>query len=163
MMQRGRFARRRHERERGVVLVEFAIIALLLFTLIFGIIEFGWAYTQQLDVRHGAREGARLAAVSYSGSNLTGNAQRAELLAATCDRMDSSDTVFVRFTQSDGDGDGSQSEIGDLVDVEVTAPLDTLTGFFDALLGDITLRSTVTLRSEQTQTWTESTSAEPCP
>ena len=55
--------RGRRPRERGAVLVEFAIISPVLALLLFGVIEFGWAFSQNLDVRHGAREAARLAAV----------------------------------------------------------------------------------------------------
>src|SRR5687767_8678973 len=80
-------------RQRGAILVEFGLIALLLFTLLFGVIEFGWAFYQHLDVRHGAREGARLAAVNYQGS-------RPALLAETCNRMEL-DNASVRFTAID--------------------------------------------------------------
>lgn len=158
-----RRSNRRREGQRGAVLVEFAFIAIILFTLVFGVIEYGYAFFQKLDVRHGAREGARLAAVNYSATNLTGAAQRAELLAATCERMDASDDVQVRFTQLDGDGDGAINEIGDRVVVEVFAPLDTLTGFFDSVLDTVDLSSTVTLRSEQSQTWQSSAVLEECP
>ena len=51
--------------DEGAALVEFALIAPILFLLIFGVIEFGWAFSQNMDVRHGARETARLAAVNY--------------------------------------------------------------------------------------------------
>ena len=46
---------------RAPTAIEFAIAAPLLFLLLFGIIDFGWAFSQNLDVKHAAREGARLA------------------------------------------------------------------------------------------------------
>ena len=80
--------RRRH---RGAVLVEFALVAPLLFVLLFGIIEFGFAFVQWLDVRHGARETARLVAVNYNPNNNVGDPQAQDILAEGCSRMDDSD------------------------------------------------------------------------
>ena len=50
--------------ERGATLIEFAIIALLLFTLLFGIIEFGWILFSYISLTAAVREGVRLAVVS---------------------------------------------------------------------------------------------------
>src|SRR5690606_23570198 len=47
----------------GASVVEFAFLVPLLILLLCGIIEVGWLFTQNLDVRHGAAEAARLAAV----------------------------------------------------------------------------------------------------
>ena len=49
---------------RGVAIVEFAIIAPLLFTLIFGIIEFGFYLYNQEMLTNAAREGARAGIVA---------------------------------------------------------------------------------------------------
>ena len=49
--------------ERGATAVEFAIVALLLFTLIFGIIEFGWLFFGWITLTGAVREGARRAIV----------------------------------------------------------------------------------------------------
>lgn len=55
-------ARRRDE--RGAVAVEFGLLAVLLFTLLFGIIQFGlWFWSWQTGA-HAAREAARVAAVN---------------------------------------------------------------------------------------------------
>ncbi|MES3032393.1 MAG: TadE/TadG family type IV pilus assembly protein [Gemmatimonadota bacterium] len=55
---------RRFGRERdGAAMVEFAIIAPLLFVLIFGIIDFGRAFFLYNNLTNAAREGARLGAV----------------------------------------------------------------------------------------------------
>ncbi len=45
-------------------MVEFAILAPLLFLLVFGIIEFGRAYNAQNTLTHAAREGAREFAIT---------------------------------------------------------------------------------------------------
>lgn len=49
--------------EDGAAAVEFALVATLLFTLLFGILEFGAAYSRLQVFQGAAREGARLAAV----------------------------------------------------------------------------------------------------
>ena len=84
-------ADRYKSRERGANLVEFAILAPLLIMLLFGIIEFAWIFAQNLDVRHGAREGARLAAVNFPAGVNNGGVRTAGNLTAlvneTCGRI----------------------------------------------------------------------------
>lgn len=50
--------RRRRRGERGVALVEFAIVAPLLAVVVFGVIDVGRAYKTQAQLRNAAREGA---------------------------------------------------------------------------------------------------------
>ena len=52
---------KRIRQQRGAVLAETAMTVLALFTLIFGIIEFGRAYSIYQDITDAAREGARYA------------------------------------------------------------------------------------------------------
>ena len=47
----------------GTASVEFALILPLLLALLFGIIEFGFVFKDQLSIQQAAREGARIAAV----------------------------------------------------------------------------------------------------
>lgn len=56
-------SRRRHA-EHGAVAVEFALILPILFALVFGIIDFGFALAQSASLAHGAREGARIGVVN---------------------------------------------------------------------------------------------------
>ncbi|QGG95060.1 TadE/TadG family type IV pilus assembly protein [Actinomarinicola tropica] len=135
--------RRRHD-DRGAVLVEFALAAPFLFLLIFATVDFGWVFGQHLDVRHGAREGARLAAVNYQG----GGDQTDALVAEICSRMDADPTVRVAVTMPEGPGSGGALQ------VTVTRPVSTLTGFVDFALDGRTLSSTVSARIEQDATWT---------
>ena len=58
--------RRLGKNERGAAMVEFAIVALLLFTLIFGIIEFGWLFFGYITFTAAVREGARMAIVGQT-------------------------------------------------------------------------------------------------
>jgi len=58
-----RLVRRLRSDERGASLVEFSIIAMLLFLLIFGLIEFGWIFNGYVTLTSAAQEGARMAIV----------------------------------------------------------------------------------------------------
>lgn len=55
---------RRHKKEKGATLVEFAVVAPLLFLLLFGVIEFARVVSAYTTVWTGAREGARYATTS---------------------------------------------------------------------------------------------------
>lgn len=132
-------------RESGASLVEFALILPLLLSLLFGVIEMAWAFSQMSDVRHGAREGARAAAVDVGTVAAIGQ--------TTCDRMDvispsqNVDVVLTPVASSPSNpGEGS---LGALAQISVSADLKTLTGFFDFMLAGKTLTSTVEFRLEQ--------------
>jgi Flp pilus assembly protein TadG len=148
-------------RDHGASLVEFALIAPLLLLLILGMVEFGWLFAQNLDVRHGAREGARLAAVNFPEgpppNSGTRNAARRDLLIAEiCARMQTPEDAEVIITTG--------GDVGDAATVTVNTPGETLTGFIDFLLPpSLVLTSTVQIRLEQAATYINSSGAEPCP
>jgi Flp pilus assembly protein TadG len=56
--------RRLRRDERGVALVEFALVAPILFLLLFGMLDFGRAFNYWIDSTHLANEGARWAVVN---------------------------------------------------------------------------------------------------
>ena len=56
-------AGQRRTGDDGAAAVEFALISGVLFTLMFGIMQYGLYFLQATAVEHGLREGARLAAV----------------------------------------------------------------------------------------------------
>jgi Flp pilus assembly protein TadG len=99
-------------RDRGASLVEFALVAPMLILLLLGIIEFGFFLGEWNELKHGAHEGARLAAVDDSS-----------LLTNTCDTINLNDnsSVAVTFTRT---GDA----IGDTGTVVVTANVSSLSG-----------------------------------
>ena len=126
-------------REQGASLVEFAVILPLLVMLIFGIIKASWAFAQHNDVRHGAREGARLSAVDHGTLPQIGQ--------EVCDRMDlvyAASSPQVTLTPI-----GSDGNIGGLAAVTVQGNLNTLTGLLDWAFGGIQLQSRVEFRLEQ--------------
>lgn len=59
----GRTRRSMARSDVGASALEFALVAPILLALLFGMIEFGFAFQAQLAVTHAAREGARMAAV----------------------------------------------------------------------------------------------------
>jgi len=139
--------------EKGASLVEFAMVAPFLILLLFGIIEFAWVFATNLDVKHGAREGARITAVNTPD---TGNV---DLAAEICSRMElvGSNTLTSITWASDG-----TPAVGEGVTVTVSTPLTTLTGIMDWAFGGVpTLDSTVEIRIEQPPDWSDGT--ENCP
>src|SRR5688500_6301269 len=69
----------------GAALVEFALMAVLLFTLIFGIISFGLLLSFKQDMTRAAAEGARAGAVAVAVPPQT-RAQAAQAAAETATR-----------------------------------------------------------------------------
>jgi len=149
----------RRGRERGAALVEFALIATPLFLLLFGSIEFGYAFFQLNDVRHGAREGIRLIVVNADvdpdygdlehGSAMTPTEKFAQ---AACERMDERDGVVVQITYQEADPSADADtapEVGDDVVVRTSKPLTQLTMIFDPILRNVVLDETITSRLEQ--------------
>jgi Flp pilus assembly protein TadG len=141
-------------RESGASLIEFALIMPLLLLLLFGIVEFGWLFAQNLDVRHGAREGARLIAVNHPDGALAeapGSRdpdQTDVIVAEICSRMDVAAGAEVTLTSTGG--------VGDPATATVTTPAETLTGFLDwAIPNDLELSSTVEIRMEQYAGWAD--------
>jgi Flp pilus assembly protein TadG len=141
---------KKQDNDRGASLVEFALLAPFLILLLLGIVEFGYFLGEFNDVRHGAREAARAAAVN-SGDNPF-------LKDLTCDAMDLTSNVSVQFT------DGATQSIGDTAIVQVTAAPDSLTGLglIEVFLPN-TLQSTVEFRLEQDSTdWSTDATAASC-
>lgn len=133
--------RKRGRGDRGVALVEFAIIAPLLFLLIFGIMEFGWTFYQLNDVRQGAREAARLAAVNYRTSAVSGSTQTQQIVDEVCNRMEEGSidmTIALNGTT-----------VGDAVAVTIEREYKPLTGFLKSIYNPRSINSTVKTRLEQ--------------
>ncbi|MDH3308244.1 MAG: pilus assembly protein [Acidimicrobiia bacterium] len=140
--------RRRRRDEGGAALVEFAIIAPLLLLLVLGIIEFGWLLGNTLDVRHGAREAARQAAV---------NAGTVGAMATTaCDAMDFSTGQIITFT------DGATGKVGDTATVAVVMPYNSLTNFMNAFM-PANINTQVEIRLEQDSSNWSTGAAPACP
>ena len=142
-------------RERGANLVEFALVAPFLILLLFGIIEFSWLFGQDLTVKHGAREGARLAAVAFGADTTALNAE-------TISRMNvTTGSPTVTFCIKDALVSPGGMDPGDGIEVTVASASTSLTGMFNWVF-PLSLSSTVEIRAEQTPAgyWT---GTGPCP
>lgn len=126
--------------ESGAALVEMAVVLPVFVLMLFGMIEASWAFTQSNDVRHGAREGARLAAVDYGDVSA--------IAAEICDRMDSvGGGVTVTLSAATGTPDpGDQGSIGR---IRVTTTYSSLTGVVDQFFNGRSLSSDIDFILEQ--------------
>ena len=135
--------------DRGASLVEFALLAPFLILLLLGIIEFGFVLAQMNEIRHGAREGARYAAVSrpdYDGGGGVGD--NADVLAVTCDSINlPGTTVSVSLS-----GGTDRLDFGTITVIADSEPLSGF-GLITAVLPD-TLTNEATFRLEQDSGWT---------
>ena len=61
--------RARMGREDGAAAVEMALVLTLLFSLLFGIIWYGWTFTRFLGVTHAAREGVRQLSIGIAAAD----------------------------------------------------------------------------------------------
>lgn len=59
------------KKESGQAMVEFALILPIFIFILFGVIEFGWIFSNQISVTSAAREGAREGIICASESDFT--------------------------------------------------------------------------------------------
>lgn len=136
-----------------------ALVAPFLLLLLFGIIEFAWVFGQNLSVTHGAREGARLAAVDFGDADAI-----ATEVCARIDNVDNISMVIAIDTTKIADpfGDTKLLDVGDEVTVTVTAAAQSITGFMDSYL-PTNLESAVSIRIEQDNPqWAAGTTTKSC-
>lgn len=145
--------------ERGAAMVEFAVVLPLLLLFLFAIVEFGWGFTQHLDVRHGARETARLTAVNVNPGGQPPATQAYGIAALGCDRLEHATGATVQIVFDDP----SATNVGDLAEVTVTRDFEQLTGYLGPIFDGMTLTSVIEFRLEQDATWDAMVSAYPCP
>jgi Flp pilus assembly protein TadG len=70
-------------REEGQALVEFALVAPILFLILFGIVQFGIAFKHSIALTDAVRTGARKATVSRTLADPQGSTKAAVLGAAS--------------------------------------------------------------------------------
>jgi Flp pilus assembly protein TadG len=124
-----RFLRRRRGAERGAALVEFAVLAPLLIILVLGIVEFGWLFGQYNDVRHGAREGARFAAV-----NAGDNTQIRDTVCGSMDGLSAGMTSITIDLARTGQDRGETGTITVSVEVSTLSGLPLISQFLPSNL-----------------------------
>lgn len=141
---------RRRPKDRGAVLVEFALILPVLVLLLFGIAEYGIAFNNLNSLRQGTREGARQAVVATvdtdSSCTLTGispNTETRRLLCLIKDRI-GLDPAKLRLKIEFP----TANEEGESVLVCSQYPLNSVTGLFSSLLGGRIQTTEVLMRIE---------------
>jgi Flp pilus assembly protein TadG len=134
---------KRFGRERGATLVEAAVTTLVLFIMLFGILEFGRAYNLYQMITNAAREGARFSVAPYPGVSTLPDTG-----AVTSHVQDFLDAGNVK----DGNVAVNQAQVGPVVNniasistqVDVSAPYQ----FFFFPFGTITMTSRAVMRNE---------------
>jgi Flp pilus assembly protein TadG len=131
--------------DKGAAVVEFAVLAPLLLLLLLGIIEFGWLFGQLNDVRHGAREGARFAAVNQGDETAI-----RDHVCAAMDGLSAGLTSIDVILVNDGGTKGSNGTIRVVAAPSSLSNVPIITPFLPA-----TLESEIDFRLEQDSTqWT---------
>ena len=152
--------------ERGTAIVEFALIAPLLFFLVFGIIEFGRALNYYNDLTQLAGQGARAAvvtrnpdgtAVGTANADCPANNQTIQCQIAktypTDAELKNGISVCLGTLATDGSGNidtTTSPAVGQPLTVRTKFKFHFLTSLFGAT---ITLSSTQTERNEAAPTW----------
>src|SRR5918912_2542495 len=133
--------------ERGVALVEFALIAPLALLLLFGIFDFGKAMNYWIDETHLANEGARWAVVNRNPAT-SGTLQN--YIKNQADTTQLRNGASVSICAWDADSSGTIG-VGDPVKVSVTYSYNWLPLISSKLGGatSTTLTGTATMRLEQ--------------
>ena len=127
-------------RETGAALVEMAVVAPFLLLLLLGIVEFGWLLGQYNDVRHGAREGARFAAVD--GGDVVGH------VCSAMEGLNAGMTSIQVSLSRDGDEIGNKGEITVQANVTSLSSAPLISNLLPT-----SLASTVEFRLEQPASW----------
>ena len=159
---RGRGRRRAQRGEHGSALVEFTIVMPLLMLLIFGVVEFGLAYSNKIAVRQGVREAARQGAVGNFGPAFTTGApcyltgagtasahvKNLMCLAKSEIGIDNEKTrVKILSGSPDFTAPGTFAHTDSIV-VCAQPPLDSVSGLFAPFLGGTVLQSKTSIRIE---------------
>ncbi len=124
--------------------MEFALIAPLLFLVLFGIVEFGVVFSDSLSLRQGVREGARQGVVARFDS--CGVAGDSKVACTTRSRIGLGDGVAVKVVVPAG------YVVGDPLLVCAQREIESFTGLFAPVLNDRHLRSKVKMRIEKVGT-----------
>jgi Flp pilus assembly protein TadG len=137
---------RRLRGERGASAVEFALLAPLIFMLLFGIIEFGLAFLSVQSIRTAVREGGRAAAVGAPVNSVGSfKGTRETTVDASVGYIPTSLKNTIQVQSSEG-GRCTAANIGENVTVRYQIPASGAgsVAVRIPLLPDITLTPTIT-------------------
>ena len=124
-------------RRGGSVLVEFAACVIVLLFLLIGLIEFGWLIKNNLVVQNATREGARVASIGRSTTEIKARINNSVRTAGVTDVVISlkhaatTTDTFAAFPVDVTTKTPAQNGVpaGNMIEVVVTAKNKRLTGF----------------------------------
>ncbi|MGH2694980.1 MAG: TadE/TadG family type IV pilus assembly protein [Actinomycetota bacterium] len=138
------FTRMRARDESGAAAVEFGLIAVVVFMLMFGIFEFGQFYSQYQVYQGAAREGARVAAAR--GIDEDEHVDPSEVRARVVDAAEPyaiSGGAEAISVQVDGGGDHCNDDTtGDPITVSWPQRFDISLPLIPAIQKDVTVKGT---------------------
>jgi|GraSoiStandDraft_39_1057311.scaffolds.fasta_scaffold376697_2 Flp pilus assembly protein TadG len=143
--------RTRSDNEHGATLVEFAFILPIFVLFVFGIIDFGWAFAQNLDVTHATREAARLAVVNGAAGNESLTQLCTDIRGRLSEVNPTAATISLGLQDTNADG---ALDAGDNVTASISYPLRSLSGLSSRFLSG-NLSATAVMRMEQLPSWTQ--------
>jgi len=120
---------------RGQALVEFALVLPLFLMILFGLLQFGLAFSTYLTLNEAAREGARTAAITADVTTITTKVQYA---ASTVSGLESPVIAY----------SGGTRTVGNDVTVTLSAPVPILLPYVNTFL-PAKLTGKVVMRVEQ--------------
>lgn len=150
-------------RQAGVAAVEFALVALFFFSLLFSILDWSYLFFTNLSMQHAVREGARYAVVGRS--DLAPDDRPGDRCAAVKEKIREqswglyerthSETTFKTINPAGNIitiGSGSCYGAGQLIVVEVDSRLTPVTPFlrpfFHATNGEYRFKVAATMKNE---------------
>ena len=114
----------KNKKEKGQAMVEFAIILPILLTLLFGIIDFGWIFGNQVSANNACREAARYTAIHYNDSEADDDQGIAKgIITASAPTLSGPAVVL--------------TETEDTVTISLDCDVAVLTPFLSSILGDV--------------------------
>ncbi len=146
--------------QRGAAVVEFALTAMLFFTVLFAIIDFSYLFYANLTMQHAVREGARYAVTGQSGLDTTPQGTAQDRCDAAVQRIrDQSMGLFDRMTTTvvfkTVNDDRSITPVScananQIIVMEVSCELPLLTSFLQPLFsnGKYSFKASATMKNE---------------
>ena len=111
--------------KKGQALVELALILPILLLLVFGVVEYGRIFAAYLTVTNGSREGARIATVGGTDTDIITSVK----FRTSAMNLDGT-KVIVKITPN-----SANRTRGNSVTVEVTYPVTMYDPFFTTIVG----------------------------
>ncbi len=133
--------------ERGQALIEFAVVAPIIFVLIFVVIDFGIGLNHRVVVTNAAREAARYGATGRSADEI-----KARALEQSEGLVSDPANVEVKFFDINGDGEllpGDSVAVHILYSYKLVTPLAGIAGLWGSSPTSFEMNACTDMRLEQ--------------